>query len=160
MSQPYGWTSQWFYQFLISPSALLHMLCEIQSSTSKGSLPLKGRMLSACKHRSDLIKFDFLISVVKPVLCLWANMAGISISTCIWPNINASQKRHLSFPTMHVFPVFPISSFSFLCFTSFVHTNTLIRLFIFGFSALNIFLLSLSRVQSFNCKLRGKVESQ
>lgn len=82
---------QWFYQFLISASTLLHMLCEIQSSTSKGSLPLKGCMLPACKHCSDLIKFDFLISVVKPVLCLWANMAGISISMCIWPHINASQ---------------------------------------------------------------------
>lgn len=93
ISQPYGWTSQRFYQFLIFPSALLHMLCEIQSSTSKGNFAFEGCMLSACKHCSDLIKFDFSISVVKPVLCLWANMAGTSISMCIWPNINASQKQ-------------------------------------------------------------------
>lgn len=108
MSQPYGWTSQWFYQFLISPSALLHMLCEIQSNTSKGSLPLKGCMLPACKHCSDLIKFDFLISVVKPGLCLWANMAGISISMWIWPNINTSQNQVAFEFSYHAhFPSFP-----------------------------------------------------
>lgn len=74
-TQPYRGTYQQAYQFLMSLSALLHMPCEIQSSASKGILPLKGCMLPACKRCSDLIKLDFLISVVKPVRCLWANTA-------------------------------------------------------------------------------------
>lgn len=60
-------------QFWISISALLHMLCEIESSASKRSLPLKGCMSPACKCCSDLIKLDFIIGVVKLVWFLWAN---------------------------------------------------------------------------------------
>lgn len=121
MTQPYRGTYQQTYQFLISLSALLHMPCEIQSSASKGSLPLKDCMLPACKHCSDLIKLDFIISVVKPVWFLWANTAGVSTSTCIWTDINTVHKRvTFGFPYHSHFPCFscillPIFMHYFIC---------------------------------------------
>lgn len=91
LHQPYRGT----FQRSISLSALLQMPCEIQSSASKGSLPLKSCMLRACKRCSDLIKLDFIISVVQPVWCWWANTTGVNTAMCKWLiSTPPTSKRH------------------------------------------------------------------